>query len=234
MNYQALIDHAGREIALHVWTCAGALALALVATLLFLGLRSAKAQLSALRSELTETERASARYHEEAHRWRSMFGPFPSLYEDSPESTSEKTNDKTIAIDLDGVILQYVDPWNGINHFGDPVVGAAEAIQKLKDMGYTIVIYTSRNNAMARHNLGMNALHLTALVQNELEKHGIPYDYISMFKPLARVYIDDRAVRFTGWESTLHVVANLEVSRILEQAKLIDDKIGVGSRGPSW
>jgi hypothetical protein len=172
------------------------------------------------------------RQAEEIRDWRTLFGPFVSLYKNGPEATSLEGNSNTIAIDLDGVILEYVEPWTGINHFGEPLPGAAEAIQKLKDLGYKIVIYTTRNNAMAHHNEGQNALLLASLVQNQLEKHGIPYDYISLFKPLARIYIDDRAVRFYDWETTLKNVKNLEIDRILQMASkiglAIDQVIGVG------
>lgn len=172
---------------------------------------------------LDVTRRHTERQAEEIRGWRRLFGPFVSLYENSPEATAPHNhNDATIAVDLDGVVTEYVDPWSGTHHFGDPIPGAVESMRKLQDLGYKLAIYTTRNNSLARHNGGTNALELTALVQNHLEKHGIPYDYISLFKPLARIYIDDRAVRFTNWEQAMRVVRNLEVGRLIERAKLLE------------
>lgn len=150
------------------------------------------------------------RLREELDRWHSMFGPFVGLYESAPETKNACANDKTIAIDLDGVILEYVSPWDGPYHFGKPIPGAVEAMKKLRSAGFRISVYTTRNNSMANHNSGHNSLELTALVQNELEKNGIPYDYISLFKPLARHYIDDRAIRFYSWDQTLDSVGSIE------------------------
>lgn len=163
------------------------------------------------------------RQADEIHGWRGLFGPFVSLYQNGPETTDcHNHDDKTVAIDLDGVILEYVDPWTGIHHFGDPIPGAIESLEKIHSLGYKIAIYTTRNNSMAMHNNSTNALELTALVQNQLEKHGIPYDFISMFKPLARYYIDDRAIRFTTWEQTMRVFRNLEVQRLIDRANEIE------------
>lgn len=180
------------------------LILSSIILILLMIIRNRKNEIDDLRSRYNSVSMRSDRQAEEIREWRTIFGPFPSLYRKSPEADpGHDYNKNTIAIDLDGVISEYVDPWTGINHFGGPVPGAKESIKTLQDLGYKIVVYTTRNNALANHNMGHNALELTALVQNYLEKNEIPYDYISLFKPLARYYIDDRAVRFTGWLDTL-------------------------------
>lgn len=184
--------------------------------------------LKATEDLLDSVRRHNDRFAEEIRGWRKLFGPFVSLYENSPEATEgHNHDDATIAVDLDGVITTYVEPWTGIHHFGEPMPGAAESMKKLQDLGYKLVVYTTRNNSLARHNGGANALELTALVQMQLEKQGIPYDYISLFKPLARIYIDDRAVRFTNWEQTMKIIRNLEVSRLVERAKLLEKAAAV-------
>lgn len=178
--------------------------------------------LSGTENILDTVRNHTERQAEEIRGWRRLFGPFVSLYENSPEATSKHDNNEaTIAVDLDGVITEYVEPWTGINHFGDPIPGAVESLKKLQELGYKIVVYTTRNNSLAHHNGGTNALELTALVQNHLEKHGIPYDYISLFKPLARIYVDDRAVRFFDWDTTMKNIKNLEVSRLMDRARLL-------------
>ncbi|NLG44242.1 MAG: hypothetical protein GX547_13420, partial [Phycisphaerae bacterium] len=36
-----------------------------------------------------------------------------------------------------------------------------------------------------------------------LDDHGFAYDALEMGKPIADVWIDDRAIRFSDWNSTL-------------------------------
>jgi ribonucleotide monophosphatase NagD (HAD superfamily) len=41
---------------------------------------------------------------------------------------------KSIAIDIDGVVFEYVE-WQGIHNFGEPIEGAKEALTELQKMG---------------------------------------------------------------------------------------------------
>lgn len=228
INIQDLANYIAKDLRLHLWTLVGVLILGFITIYLLRQLLKSRRALAEASWSLDFECRVHERQSEEIGRWRSMFGPFPSLYENSAERETHNGNETTIAIDLDGVILEYVDPWTGIDHFGLPIYGAAEAIQKLKDLGYTIVIYTTRNNAMANHNSGHNALELTSLVQAELDKGGIPYDFISLFKPLARYYIDDRAIRFKSWDQTLESVRHFEFVRSMKRAETVNGALGYG------
>ncbi|ADC64719.1 Haloacid dehalogenase domain protein hydrolase type 3 [Ferroglobus placidus DSM 10642] len=108
---------------------------------------------------------------------------------------------KTIAIDLDGTILEY-DGWKGHSHFGKPLPGAREALQKLKEEGFVIIIWTTRGDREK--------------VARYLKEQGIPFDYInenpyqppdSSNKIYADYYVDDRAVEFKGdWQEVLKKV----------------------------
>jgi len=112
---------------------------------------------------------------------------------------------KTIAIDFDGTLAEFGE-WIGDNHIGKPIDGGRESVQRLKDEGYVIIIYTCRGN-------------LTP-VKEWLDKHKIPYDYlnenphqpesISPNKMYADLYIDDRGVHHNGdWEDTLKFIEEL-------------------------
>lgn len=103
---------------------------------------------------------------------------------------------KTICIDIDGTICRH-DGWRGETYFGELIPGANECISKLHNEGWTIIIYTGRNDK--------------DLVSQFLTNHGIPFDAININpklkgiersgKPLADVYLDDRAISFKGnWE----------------------------------
>jgi hypothetical protein len=223
-----IISYLNRDIAVHTLTVVASFVVIILLVKIWILAREHGRELATTQDMLDLTQDSYARVKREVDQWRKAFGPFPSLYENSPEAEAGFSHDDmTIAVDLDGVILKYVDPWEGIYHFGDPEPGAAEALGRLKELGYKIVIYTTRNNAMANHNGGHNALELTALVQNQLEKHGIPYDFIALFKPLARYYIDDRAIRHAGdWGATLRKVRSFEITRLDERIKKIDDLAG--------
>jgi hypothetical protein len=92
-------------------------------------------------------------------------------------------------------------------------------------MGFKVVVYTTRNNAMACHNKDHNTLELSALVQNQLEKGGIPYDFIALFKPLARYYIDDRAIRFASWRQALAAIQSYETTAAANKIEDMQSRI---------
>jgi hypothetical protein len=99
---------------------------------------------------------------------------------------------KTIAFDLDGVLAQY-NGWNGADTLiGEPVSGMRELLSSLRDKGVKIIIFTCR---------GAHDTKLWA------DRHDIPYDWININgddyyqnigKPLADIYVDDRAICFKG------------------------------------
>lgn len=223
LNINDLANYIANDLRLHIWTCVGVLVLGAILIFLLIKLSKARRELADLNESLDVEVRINRKQTASLVSYRGIFGPFPSLYENSSErETGHNANEMTIAIDLDGVILEYVEPWTGIRHFGDPIPGAAESIQKLKDLGYTIAIYTTRNNAMANHNAGYDALELTSMVQSELDKGGIPYDFISLFKPLARYYIDDRAIRFIDWNQALWEMMKHEQVALNQRSSQLD------------
>jgi ribonucleotide monophosphatase NagD (HAD superfamily) len=99
---------------------------------------------------------------------------------------------KTIMIDLDGVLCTEEQFFN--RPLAEPIDGAQEAVRRLRAAGHTVVIYTAR---------GWGEYKVT---QHWLETHGFEYDGLHMGKPIADVWIDDRAVRFEDWASALQVV----------------------------
>lgn len=94
---------------------------------------------------------------------------------------------KSICFDFDGVIHSYKSGWKGFDCIPDePVDGIKEFIEKLKNYGYRIVVCTSRGSSV----YGIKA------VEEYLKKFDIPFDEISIVKPPAIVYIDDRGMKF--------------------------------------
>ncbi|MGD8450490.1 MAG: hypothetical protein PVJ57_01615 [Phycisphaerae bacterium] len=96
---------------------------------------------------------------------------------------------KTIMVDLDGVICTEERTFE--RPLAEPIAGAREALQKLRDAGHTVVVYTARNWPEYR------------VTRKWLDDHGFAYDGLHMGKPVADVWIDDRAIRFTNWTEVL-------------------------------
>lgn len=114
--------------------------------------------------------------------------------------TKKKT--RVFAFDFDGVIAQY----NGFvdkDHTGEPIKEVVGAIKILKEKGHQILIHSTRGDD---------------LLKEYCTRNDIPYDYINTNpnlqgenpgKPIAYVYVDDRAVRYSG-QSTDELVSELE------------------------
>lgn len=105
---------------------------------------------------------------------------------------AENERKQVLAIDMDGTLLKY-DGWKGDAHYGEPNPGMREVLQKVRDAGWLIVIWTTRGSDGA--------------IRNHLAKHNIPFDYVNKNpggppskspKIFADVYLDDRAIRFEG------------------------------------
>jgi hypothetical protein len=115
---------------------------------------------------------------------------------------SKMSDQKYVCIDLDGTIAHY-DEWKDVRHFGDPIPGVQDALQRLRTEGWKMIIYTTRRNKK--------------LVADYLNSHAIPFDYINENpdqpknaaggKPIANAYIDDRGIQFNGdWQMTANEV----------------------------
>jgi uncharacterized HAD superfamily protein len=96
---------------------------------------------------------------------------------------------KTIMIDLDGVICTEERTFE--RPLAEPLAGAREALAQLRAAGHTVIIYTARNWPEYR------------VTKKWLDDHGFVYDGLHMGKPVADVWIDDRAIRFTNWTEVL-------------------------------
>lgn len=100
----------------------------------------------------------------------------------------------TIVFDFDGVIHSYISGWQGCDITCDPPVkGIKESIDAIREEGYEVVIVSTR----CATDKGFDA------IESYLEEYDITVDKICSTKPPALVYIDDRAITFTGDASNL-------------------------------
>jgi hypothetical protein len=103
-----------------------------------------------------------------------------------------------LAIDFDDVIH---DPRNVKPGYkmGVPILGAKEAVGRLKNDGAIIVI----------HSLWANTDQKRKAISEWCRYFEIPYDFITNIKPDADVYLDDKAIRFYDWEQALKDIKEL-------------------------
>lgn len=104
--------------------------------------------------------------------------------------------ESTVVVDIDGVISPDPDLVPGSTQplsaeQSEFVQVAADHLREIAGMGYSIILWTSRP--------------WTALEETRrwLAENGVPHSALLMGKPRALVYIDDRAIRFTGWPSVI-------------------------------
>ncbi len=100
----------------------------------------------------------------------------------------------TVCVDLDGVLNLY-DGWRGADFFHPPRPGAADFLRDLKAQNFRVVIFTIR---WAEH------------VEQWLERNNLRrfVDSVTDKKPVAHVYLDDRAICFRGdFEQALKQIA---------------------------
>jgi hypothetical protein len=100
----------------------------------------------------------------------------------------------TIAVDFDHTLID----------FDKPLPGAKEAMQKLHELGYHIMIYSCNGYEW---------------IQKVLNTHEIYYDTIydnasGNGKPAVFAYVDDRGIGFNGdWTQAVEEIENLEKRR---------------------
>lgn len=95
-----------------------------------------------------------------------------------------------IAVDFDGVIHN-PDARPAGHRMGVPIAGAVDALDSLLAAGHTVVVHTVRDNSDGH-------------VGRWLDYFGIDRSIpVTNFKPNADLFIDDKAIRFTDWDSVL-------------------------------
>lgn len=106
------------------------------------------------------------------------------------------------AFDFDGVVADY-SGWKGIGVLGQVNEEVVTVMRTLQDEGWKVIVYTTRG---------------VAEIRKYMEHHKIPYDEINRNsdidclgnKPIADVYIDDRAVCYNG-EDAINLMTNIKV-----------------------
>jgi len=87
----------------------------------------------------------------------------------------------TVVFDLDGILAETT--WPRRHEIGTPIPEGVEMLTHYADEGFVIIIYTSRPHEDE------------SLVWRWVNENDLPVDQIVCGKPLAALYVDDRAYR---------------------------------------
>ncbi|MDE2079624.1 MAG: hypothetical protein KGI73_04560 [Patescibacteria group bacterium] len=109
-----------------------------------------------------------------------------------------KTPKIPICVDFDGVIHAYRRGFADGSIYDEPMPGTAQALRELRKRYFVYVMSTRTKDGAGR----------TAVLRY-LKKHKIPFDKVVAYKPPAKAYIDDRALRFVTWSQTLRDLKKL-------------------------
>lgn len=94
-------------------------------------------------------------------------------------------NSKVIFIDIDGTICTEERTFE--RPLAKPFPLAKESVNKMYDAGHTIIFWTARGWEQYR------------VTKYWLDTHKFKYHQLFMGKPIASIFIDDRAKKFMGW-----------------------------------
>lgn len=102
---------------------------------------------------------------------------------------------KTVVIDVDGVLVHWSPTADA--HVKAEVDQARASLIKLRRMGLIIHLYTAR------------PVEEKEALSRKLQDMGFVFDFLTCGKPLGFVYLDDRAVRFRGWDDAMKWITTI-------------------------
>ena len=122
------------------------------------------------------------------------------IYGKAYEDLTPQCVSKIVAIDFDGVIHQFRDRMKANDEIlHDEIPGAIESLYNLHTLGYKLIVFTARR---AKTHL-MVKNWIEERIQLKYKNTTIPIE-VTNIKPVAKIYIDDRAIRFTNWTDIMN------------------------------
>ena len=123
---------------------------------------------------------------------------------------------KRLIMDLDNTISKNL---TGNYSEATPVTEVIEKMRQYKDLGFEIVIFSSRNMRTYEGNIGKINVNTLPIIIEWLNKHNVPYDEIYVGKVWCGnegFYVDDRAVR----PREFFKMSYAELQQIMQRDKL--------------
>jgi len=124
------------------------------------------------------------------------------------EVEGNNDNTKRAMIDLDGTIHKYSKGYQDGTLYDDPFDGAKETIDWLKNMGFEIIIFTTRASKENAEEMGGDQVKQIRNIENYLTDNDIYFDRITSDKLGADFYIDDKAITIENgdWHSVKKII----------------------------
>ncbi len=113
-----------------------------------------------------------------------------------------------VGIDFDGVIHKNSKGYYDGTIYDAPIEGARDALKRLASK-YTVIIYSCK----AKPDRGLvNGKTGTELIWQWLRDNDMAQfvNKVTAEKPRARFYVDDKAVRFTDWQTTFEMIEEID------------------------
>ena len=133
------------------------------------------------------------------------------------ETKANRSDSKRIVIDVDGTVCHTKD--EGVSYLNaQPNLEVIRQIQKYKDGGFTIVLYTSRQMRTHENNLGKIVANTVPVLIEWLKRNKVPFDEIHIGKPwcgFEGFYVDDKSVRPDEFAS----MSYREIAKLLDIGK---------------
>lgn len=122
-----------------------------------------------------------------------------------------------ICFDLDNTLVTYPTV-PGDYTTVRPIKEMINLVQQLHSQGHTIIIHTARRMATHKSNVGAVIKDIGKVTFDSLEKFQIPYDELIFGKPIADIYIDDRAVNpYRGDFTYMGIFNNIQKEYIVNK-----------------
>lgn len=121
---------------------------------------------------------------------------------------------KRLVMDVDETISRTKE---GRYSEADVIERTRDKMRQYRDMGFEIVLFTSRNMRSFEGNVGRIAARTLPVLVEWLDRHEIPYDEIHIGKPWCGhegFYVDDKAVR----PDEFHAMSYDEIRALLDAA----------------
>ena len=112
---------------------------------------------------------------------------------DNLDITNNNNNKLRICFDLDNTLVSY-PTIAGDYSTVKPIAHNLSLLKKLKNDGHEIIIYTARRMKTHGGNVGKVIKDIAGITIDTLERLNIEYDELIFGKPIADIYIDDRAI----------------------------------------
>ena len=116
-----------------------------------------------------------------------------------------KVRHKIVCVDVDGVIFDTMqkkyslEKYHPLIYNGSLMKGCNEVLQKFLDVGWEVVLSSGRFDTDWVGNSMYTKEQILVVLKFVLEENKVPYSRISLVKPVADAYIDDRGVVFKNW-----------------------------------